>query len=115
MNDYRPEELDIALLAAGADPAADAERPVSSRLRARILTAMLREQAAEGPLLDLAECKSRGGELCVFEELVTIAPVGKANRERNPCNVCHARVLAERMEPAPIWWPGCPYADFQKS
>jgi hypothetical protein len=27
--------------------------------------------------------------------------------------VCHARVLAERLEHAPIYWPHCPYVRFQ--
>jgi hypothetical protein len=30
----------------------------------------------------------------------------------NPCRVCHARVLGERLERAPIFWPGCPYSEF---
>jgi hypothetical protein len=112
MSDFRNEELDIATL---ADSMADQEGRASSRLRARVLTALLRRQAESGPLLSLSESKARGGHLCVFEELVTIAPVGERNRQRNPCTVCHARVLAERMEHAPIWWPGCPYADYQKT
>ena len=111
-NDYRPEELDFVALAESHD-AADAPQ-ASSRLRANILCALLRKKAESGPLMSLAESKARGGALCVFEELVTIAPVGDRNQRRNPCSVCHARVLAERMDAAPIWWPGCPYSDFQK-
>ncbi|MEZ5352919.1 MAG: hypothetical protein R2762_09815 [Bryobacteraceae bacterium] len=115
MSDYRLEELDFVAMATSCEaPATDSAPAASSRLRARLLTAMLRKQAETGPLLSLAESKARGGALCVFEELVVIAPVGESNRCKNPCNVCHARVLAERMEPAPIWWPGCPYADYQK-
>jgi hypothetical protein len=42
-------------------------------------------------------------------------PVGTAIRSMNPCRICHARVLAERMEQAPIFWPGCPYSEFHNS
>jgi DNA-directed RNA polymerase specialized sigma24 family protein len=30
------------------------------------------------------------------------------------CRVCHARVLAEHVEEAPIFWKHCPCADFQR-
>jgi hypothetical protein len=49
----------------------------------------------------------------VFEDLVQIAPVGESLKSRNPCRVCHARVLGENVEDAPIWWPHCPYVRFQ--
>jgi hypothetical protein len=32
----------------------------------------------------------------------------------NPCRICHARILGERLEKAPIFWPGCPYSEFHK-
>jgi hypothetical protein len=67
--------------------------------------------AARAPLLDLREVKSAGGRLCVFEDLVAIVP-GPAIRSTNPCRVCHARVLGERMAHAPVFWAGCPYSEF---
>ena len=87
--------------------------PASSRLKSRIFSALQLEQQESGPLLSLTGCHAAGGTLCVFEELVRIAPVGEAFKEKNPCRVCHARVLAERVENAPIYWPGCPYVRFQ--
>jgi hypothetical protein len=82
-------------------------------MKSRIYSRMVQEQAAEGPLLSLTETKVSGRKLCAWEELVRIAPVGQANKRRNCCRVCHARVLAERMEGAPIYWAHCPYAEFQ--
>ena len=94
-----------------------AEIPVAqapARLKSRIYSALLLEQVESGPLLSLSECKSGGRALCVFEALVQIAPVGQTLDSINYCRVCHARVLAERMEHAPIYWPGCPYSGFQE-
>ena len=54
-------------------------------------------------------------ELCVFEELVRIAPVGEAAKSLNICRICHARVLAEHMGNAPIYWSGCPYVELKNS
>jgi hypothetical protein len=98
---------------AGSHSAASDATTASTRLKSRIFSALNVLQAASGPLLSLGECKAGGGELCVFEELVRIAPVGKRMHQANPCRVCHARVLAENVENAPIWWPGCPYVQFQ--
>jgi hypothetical protein len=83
------------------------------RLKSRIYSALVSAQAESGPLLGLGQCKESGRALCVFEEIVRIAPVGQVAQSINYCRVCHARVLAERMEHAPIYWPGCPYSDFQ--
>jgi hypothetical protein len=84
-----------------------------SRLKSRIYSALLKRQRADGPLLNLSEVKARGRRLCVFEELVQIVPVGEAAKQPNFCRVCHARILAENIENAPVYWPGCPYAQFQ--
>lgn len=84
-----------------------------ARLRSRIYSALVSAQAREGALLSLSRCKERGGELCVFEALVEILPVGSSAKSLNYCRICHARVLAEKMESAPIYWPGCPYSGFQ--
>lgn len=85
----------------------------SSRLKSRILSALQLEQQKSGPLLSLVETHAAGGKLCVFEELVRIAPAPATVKQKNPCRVCHARVLGERVEHAPIYWPGCPYVRFQ--
>jgi len=79
-----------------------------ARLKSRIYSALLAEQA---PLLPLAETQ----DVCVFERLVQIAPVGQALQSRNYCSVCHARWLAERLENPPIFWSNCPYVDFKNS
>jgi hypothetical protein len=85
-----------------------------SRLKSRIYSALLERQRNDGPLLSLSEVKARGRRLCVFEELVQIAPVSEAAKQPNFCRVCHARILAENIENAPVYWPGCPYAEFQR-
>jgi hypothetical protein len=91
------------------------EYKAPARLKSRIYTALVRAQQESGPLASVRETKRAGRKLCVFEELVQIAPVGEAARSRFFCNVCHARLLAEAMEKPPIWWPGCPYAAFKNS
>jgi hypothetical protein len=84
-----------------------------SRLKSRIYSALLERQRESGSLLSLSEVKARGRRLCIFEQLVQIAPVGQLAKQPNLCRVCHARVLAENIENAPVYWPGCPYAQFQ--
>lgn len=86
-----------------------------SDLKARLYSALVQRQAETGPLSSLSECRAQGGELCVFERLVEIAPVGERAKSLNFCRVCHARVLAEHFENAPIYWNGCPYVQFKKS
>ncbi len=85
----------------------------SSRLKSRIYSALVERQSQDGPLLSLGATKDSGRELCVFEALVQIAPVGESLKRLNLCHICHARVLGERIENAPVYWPGCPYAQFQ--
>jgi len=86
-----------------------------ARLKAKVYSALMQRQAATGPLMSLTETKACGHELCVFEELVRIAPVGEKAKSLNICRVCHARVLAEHMENAPIYWSGCPYVELKNS
>ena len=94
--------------------AADQSTPrAPSRLKSRIYSRLTLAQAADGPLLSLPETKAAGRPLCIFEELVCIAPLGEAIQSKNCCRVCHARVAGERMEDAPIYWPHCPYVNFQ--
>ena len=104
-----PEFLAKAMLSAESAPGVRA----SSRLKSRIFSALQQEQARTGPIRSLTRTKADGHRLCVFEELVQIAPVGEDLKSRNPCRVCHARVLGENVEDAPIWWPHCPYVKFQ--
>lgn len=84
-------------------------------LKARLYSALVRQQARTGPLMSLTETKAHGRQLCVFEQLVRIAPVGERAGSLNICRVCHARVLAEHIENAPIYWRGCPYVEFKKA
>lgn len=87
---------------------------VPARLLSRTYTAMVTAQQQSGPLLDVSETKNAGHPLCVFEELVQITPLGQPAKQMFYCRVCHARVLAEQMDKAPIWWLHCPYSQFQK-
>ena len=84
-----------------------------SSLKSKIYSMLIARQSQDGPLLSLTATKERGRKLCIFEELVQIAPVGESAKRLNLCRVCHARVLGERVENAPVFWPGCPYARFQ--
>lgn len=86
-----------------------------AQLRSRIFSRLNLEQVKDGPLASVTATHNAGRPLCIFEDIMRVAPVGESIRELNYCRVCHARVLAENMEKAPIWWPGCPYADFQDS
>ena len=82
-------------------------------LKSRIYSALLARQAESGPLLALPAVKAGGRGLCVFEHLVRITSVGEKLQSFNYCRICHARVLGERMNHAPIYWPQCPYVRFQ--
>ena len=112
----RPDDQDRHWLdfAAAADSAAAKEEGAPARLKSRIFSRLNVEQAKQGPLASISESKAQGRALCVFEEIVEYAPAGDAIKRMNYCRVCHARVLAENLERAPIWWAGCPYAQFQK-
>lgn len=89
--------------------------PAPARLKAKLYSALVQRQAQTGPLMSLSETSAGGYHLCVFEQLVRIAPVGERAKSLNICRVCHARVLAEHLENAPIYWSGCPYVAFKKS
>ncbi len=86
-----------------------------ARLKAKVYSALMLKQAETGPLLSLSETMACGHKLCVFEELVRIAPVAEGPKSVNLCRVCHARVLAEQFENAPIYWSGCPYVELKNS
>lgn len=81
-------------------------------LKSKVYSALMTTMAASGSLLDLRDTKAAGGRLCVFENTLTVLPLGPDMRSMNPCRICHARLLGERMEHAPIFWPGCPYSEF---
>src|SRR5688572_20933576 len=83
-----------------------------ARLKSRIYSALVVQMAESGSLLDLADNKRSGARLCVFETALTLVPLGTGVSSMNPCRICHARLLGERMEHAPIFWPGCPYSEF---
>ena len=86
-----------------------------SSLKARVYTALIDKQQESGPLMDLQRTKRSGHEICVFEELVQIAPIGESAKTSFICRVCHARILAENFDDPPIFWTGCPYVVFKKS
>jgi hypothetical protein len=85
------------------------------KLKSRIYSALMLRQGTAGPLASVTRTKNAGYSLCVFEELVRIAPAGEKVKSLNFCRMCHARVLAEHLERAPIYWPNCPYVKFQGS
>ena len=108
MNDLWFEEL------AAATGDSTGER-APARLKSKIYSAVVARLTEDGPLLDLAQTRRDGcGDLCVFEQVLTVLPASSGIPQRNPCRVCHARVLGERMDRAPIFWPGCPYAEFHR-
>ena len=98
---------------ADADESSASENQAPSRLKARLYTAMIERQAETGVLRSLPETQEEGRELCVFEQLVQIAPVGQRAQSLFYCKVCHARVLAERFDNPPIYWAHCPYVTFK--
>jgi hypothetical protein len=85
-----------------------------SRLKARVYSALVRKQQETGPLMSLQQTQASGHGLCVFEKLVQIAPITESGKSTFFCSACHARMLAEKFENAPIFWSCCPYVDFQK-
>jgi hypothetical protein len=104
------DDLWFERLADASDPVKEERTP--ARLKSRIYSALVARMADSGPLLDLPRTDEAGGHLCVFEKALTVLPFGAAVQSMNPCRICHARVLGERMEHAPIFWPGCPYSEF---
>ena len=105
------QQDDSAFETLASSTAAEAAPP---SLKSRIYSALVARQADSGPLLGLSAVKAGGRRLCVWEGLlVHIAPVSEKTESFNLCRVCHARVLAERMDSAPLYWRGCPYAKFQ--
>jgi hypothetical protein len=81
-------------------------------LKSKVYSSLVTSMAQSGPLLDLRDVKDAGGHLCVFEQAIAMLPVGADVGSMNPCRICHARILGERLEHALIFWPGCPYSQF---
>jgi hypothetical protein len=104
------DDLWFERFAEASDPATEDRTP--ARLKSRIYSALVARMAETGALLDLPSTKDVGGRLCIFENAVAVLPLGAHLQAMNPCRVCHARVLGERLEHAPIFWPGCPYSEF---
>ena len=101
------------LLEISRETSAMEDTRASSRLKSRIYSKLMLEEAATGPVRSVAETHKDCRRLCVFEELVRIAPVGERLKSKNFCRVCHARLAGEHIENAPIYWPHCPYVAFQ--
>jgi hypothetical protein len=97
------------------------ERPAESgcraptSLKARLYSALVREQQQSGPLASLNDTVAAGFGICVFERLVQISPVGEKAKSPFFCQACHARVLAEAFDNPPIYWTNCPYVRFKES
>lgn len=111
MPNEKSDELFRRMLPA-EDPDMEAKAP--ARLKSRIYTSLVHEQQASGPLMSLSQTEVSGRGLCVWEKLVEISPIGEKAKTPFFCRRCHARVLAERIEGAPIYWANCPYVSFQE-
>jgi hypothetical protein len=114
MRDRKNKDRDFEKLADSVELVKPGAVRAPARLKARVYSALMLAETAQGRLRDMAETKKAGGELCVFEELVRIAPVTRRLKSSNICRLCHARILAETLEKPPIYWPHCPYANFKK-
>lgn len=98
-----------------SDPQREIGGHAPSSLKARLYSALVREQQKTGPLARLDDTVFAGYGICVFEKLVQISPVTEQAKSHFFCQVCHARVLGETFEQAPIYWAHCPYVAFRKS
>ena len=106
------EERFFTMLADTTDTAPATSERAPARLKARLYSAIVAKLGASGPLRSLPATKTAGRNLCVFETLLGVIP-DEQIQSMNPCRVCHARLLAERFESPPIYWPHCPYVEFQ--
>jgi hypothetical protein len=102
------------LLGRQPDEAEPEPERAPSRLKARLYTSLVQQQQESGRLRTLAETRANGHGLCVFEDLWERISSTEAAQSFNCCSVCHARVLAEHLERAPIYWGNCPYVAFGK-
>ncbi len=89
----------------------DATVTAPARLKSRIYSALVKESQKKSPLRALSETRKAGYQLCYWEKILQVMPgAGSVNH----CRICHARLLAEFIETAPLPWSGCPYAQFHK-
>ena len=107
------EERFFTMLARKTDTAPAVSARAPARLKSRLYSAIVAELSASGPLRSLPATKAAGRNLCVFENLLGVIPDERIG-SMNPCRICHARLLAERFESTPIYWPHCPYVEFQR-
>ena len=107
------EDRFFTTLAEMSDASPDQSAEAPARLKARLYSAMVQQMAAEGPLQSLRTTRAAGQQLCVFERLLCVVPDDRF-ASTNPCRVCHARILAERFESPPVYWPNCPYVEFRR-
>jgi hypothetical protein len=108
-----PDDDWFDALAADSVPPPKRKRRASSKLKSKVYSALIQRQQESGPLEGLDKTKAAGEGLCVFEELVRLSKTGEKVQSVNYCSVCHARVLGEHVENAPIYWGHCPYVKFQ--
>ena len=112
MSDIHQDDSLFELLARQSDELES--EPAPSPLKAKLYTSLVRKQQESGRLCTLAETRANGRGLCVFEDLWSRVTPAEAAQSFNCCSVCHARVLAEHWEAAPIYWGHCPYVAFGK-
>jgi hypothetical protein len=113
MSDNLQDDDRLFELLARQPEEAEPER-APSRLKARLYTSLVQKQQESGRLRTLAETRANGYGLCVFEGLWARVTSAETGQSFNCCSVCHARVLAEHLEAAPIYWGHCPYVAFGK-
>ena len=106
-----PEDMFFEQLA-DLSRSGDEKLRAPSRLKSKLYSSLMNRIEETGPILAVeSTCETH--DLCVFEGLVNIAPLPERVGSVNLCRFCHARILAERFERAPIYWAGCPYVGFQ--
>ena len=106
----RDEEREFGRLLSQPETTAE---PAPSSMKARLYSALIREQQKQGALASLNDTVADGYGICVFEKLVQIAPVGEKAKSPFFCHVCHARILAENFDNPPVYWRHCPYVAFK--
>jgi hypothetical protein len=110
----RPKQDDELFELLAREEASGPVEAAPTRLKARTYSALLRRQESSGPLRSLEETRKAGRKLCVFERFWGSLPLGESAKCFNCCSLCHARVLAERLNQPPIYWQQCPYVAFRK-
>jgi hypothetical protein len=114
MSEFDPGAAVFEALASRVELEQGGEAAAPTRLKSRLYTALINRQQESGPLASLSQSKAGGRGLCVFEQLVHIAPISDRKKAPFFCRGCHARWLGEHWENAPIYWGHCPYVEFQK-